>query len=300
VTVDGESAWVRSSVGIATAAAGSLSADELLRQADIAMYRAKEAGKSQVRVWFPEMQPAAESGSLGRGELATALELGEVVAHFQPIVALDDGAVVAVEALARWRHPRRGLVGAASFVRDADPDLVAAVDREVLAQACAIVARGDAPAVHVNVAVLDAATVRDVIGSSGVEADRLVLELSEQALASAPEQGLAALRELGVRIAFDDFGSGGRALDVLRSRPIDIVKVARSYVDGAGRAAHDRAMLSMVVQIGSMFGLQVVAQGIEREDQRQALAALGCELGQGYLLGRPLPHVAVASRTVVS
>jgi diguanylate cyclase (GGDEF)-like protein len=300
VTIDGESMWVRSSVGIATAGAGSLAADQLLRQADIAMYRAKEAGKSQVRVWFPEMQPAAETGETGRGELAAALELGEVVAHFQPIVSLEDGSVVAVEALARWRHPRRGLVGAASFVRDADPDLMAAVDREVLSQACAVVARGDAPAVHVNIAALDAATVRDVIAAAGVEPERLVLELSERALAEAPDTALSALRAIGVRIAFDDFGSGRRALDVLRSRPVDIVKVARPYVDGAGRAAHDRAMLSMIVQIGSMYGLQVIAQGIEREDQRAALAALGCELGQGYLLGRPLPQVAVATRTAVS
>ena len=300
VTIDGESTWVRSSVGIATASAGSLAADQLLRQADIAMYRAKEAGKSQVRVWFPEMQPAGDHGETGRGELAAALELGEVVAHFQPIVSLDDGSVVAVEALARWRHPRRGLVGAASFVGDADPDLMAAVDREVLAQACGVVARGDAPAVHVNIAALDAATVRDVITATGVEPERLVLELSERALAEAPDTALAALRAIGVRIAFDDFGSGRRALDVLRSRPVDIVKVARPYVDGAGRGAHDRAMLSMVVQIGSMYGLQVVAQGIEREDQRAALAALGCELGQGYLLGRPLAQVAVATRTAVS
>jgi diguanylate cyclase (GGDEF)-like protein len=300
VTVDGESSWVRSSVGIATAAAGSVGADELLRQADIAMYRAKEAGKSQVRVWFPEMQPAAETGESGREELLAALELGEVIAHFQPIVSLEDGAVVAVEALARWRHPRRGLVGAASFVRDADDDLLAAVDREVLARACALAATGSVPAVHVNVAAVDAATVRDVLASSGLEPERLVLELSESGLAGAPESGVETLRAIGVRIALDDFGSGSGALELLRSRPVDIVKIARPFVDGAGRAGHDRAVLSMVVEIGSMFGLQVVAQGIEREDQREALVALGCELGQGYLLGRPLPHPAVGAQSAVS
>jgi diguanylate cyclase (GGDEF)-like protein len=300
VTVDGESAWVRSSVGIATAAAGSLEAGELLRQADIAMYRAKEAGKSQVRVWFPEMQPAAESAETGREELLAALELGEVIAHFQPIVSLEDGSVVAVEALARWRHPRRGLVGAASFVRDADADLLAALDREVLARACALAARGSVPAVHVNVAALDAASVRDVLASTGLEPERLVLELSEPALAAAPPAGIEALRAMGVRIAFDDFGSGPGALQLLRSVPVDIVKIARPYVDGAGRTGHDRAALSLVVEVGAMFGLQVVAQGIEREDQREALAELGCELGQGYLLGRPLPEPVTGARTAVS
>ena len=291
VTVDGEAFWVRSSVGIATAAAGSLEADELLRQADVAMYRAKDAGKSQMRVWFPEMQPAAESGVSGRDELAAALEHGEIVAHFQPVVSLETGDVVAFEALARWRHPRRGLVGAASFMRDADAELMAAVDREVLAQACAAAVESDVHSVHVNVASLDAATVRDVLASSGLEPERLVLELTERALAGACT-GVAALRGMGVRIAFDDFGSGRAALSVLQSRQVDIVKIARPFVDGAGRAGHERSVLSMVIQVAAMFSVSVIAQGIEREDQRDALAALGCELGQGYLLGRPLPMVA--------
>jgi EAL domain-containing protein (putative c-di-GMP-specific phosphodiesterase class I) len=196
---------------------------------------------------------------------------------------------VAAEALARWRHPRLGLLGAGSFVPDAEGELAVAVDREVLFQACAAVARGDVPAVHVNVATLDAATVRDVLESTGADPGRLVLELSERALAAAPVDGLAALRAIGVRIAVDDFGSGRHGVELLRSRPVDMLKIARPFVDGAGRAGHDRAVLSMVVQLGAMFGLQVVAQGIEREDQREALASLGCELGQGYLIGRPLP-----------
>jgi EAL domain-containing protein (putative c-di-GMP-specific phosphodiesterase class I) len=100
---------------------------------------------------------------------------------------------------------------------------------------------------------------------------------------------------MGVRIAFDDFGTGRRALEVLRDRPVDMVKIGRSFVDGASRPGHDRAVLSMVIQLGALFGLQVVAQGIEREDQRDALAELGCELGQGYLIGRPLPLPPLAA-----
>jgi EAL domain-containing protein (putative c-di-GMP-specific phosphodiesterase class I) len=233
------------------------------------------------------MHPAGEGAP--RDELAAALRRGEVVAHFQPVVSLRDGSVVAAEALARWNHPRLGLLGAGSFVRDAEGELAAAVDREVLFQACAAAAGGSAPAVHVNLAALDAATVRDVLETTQLDPARLVLELSERALAAAPAEGLAALRTIGVRIAFDDFGAGHHGVELLRRRPIDMLKVARSYVDGAGRAGHDRAVLAMVVQLGGMFGLQVVAQGIEREDQREALAELGCELGQGYLLGRPLP-----------
>jgi len=289
VVADGEELWVRSSVGIATAAAGSLDAGALLHRSDVAMYRAKEAGKNQMRVWFPEMHPTGEGAPTGRDELAQALRRGELVAHFQPIVALEDDTLVAVEALARWRHPRLGLLGAASFVRDADGELAAEVDREVLFQACAAAADGAAPAVHVNLAALYAGTVRDVLESTGLDPARLVLELSERALADAPAEGIAALRTIGVRIAFDDFGTGRHAVELLRERPVDMLKIARPFVDGAGRAGHDRAVLSMVVQLGAVFGLEVVAQGIERDDQREALAELGCELGQGYLLGRPLP-----------
>ena len=195
VVVDGEELWVRSSVGIATAGAGSLGSGELLHRADVAMYRAKEAGKSQMRVWFPEMHAAGEGAPTGRDELADALRRGELVAHFQPIVSLVDGTEVAAEALARWRHPRLGLLGAGSFVPDAEGDLAAAVDREVLFQACAAAARGDVPAVHVNLAALDAGTVRDVLESTGLDPARLVLELSERALAAAPVEGLAALRD---------------------------------------------------------------------------------------------------------
>jgi EAL domain-containing protein (putative c-di-GMP-specific phosphodiesterase class I) len=258
------------------------------------MYRAKEAGKSQMRVWFPEMHPAGDGAPTGRDELAEALRRGELIAHFQPVVSLGDDALVAVEALARWRHPRLGLLGAASFVRDADAELVAAVDREVLFQACTAAAQGLVPAVHVNLAALHAGTVRDVLESTRLDPAKLVLELSERALAAAPAEGLAALRTIGVRVAFDDFGTGRHAVELLRERPIDMLKIARPFVDGAGRAGHDRAVLSMVVQLGELFGLQVVAQGIEREDQREALAELGCELGQGYLLGRPLPVAAAA------
>ncbi len=294
VVVDGEELWVRSSVGIATAAAGSLGSGELLHRADVAMYRAKEAGKNQMRVWFPEMVPAGEA--LGGGdELAQAIRRGELVAHFQPVVGLDDRRLVAFEALARWRHPRLGLLGAASFVRDAEGELAAAVDREVLFQACTAAARGHVPAVHVNLSALHAGTVRDVLESTGLDPARLVLELSERALAAAPLDGLEALRLIGVRIAFDDFGAGRHAVELLRSRPLDMLKVARPFLDGASRDVHDRAVLSMVVQLGAMFGLQVVAQGIEREDQRAALAEIGCELGQGYLLGRPLPLAAAVT-----
>jgi diguanylate cyclase (GGDEF)-like protein len=289
VVADGEPVWVRSSVGIATAAAGSIDAGGLLHRADMAMYGAKAAGKGKLRVWFPEMEPAGEGAATGRDELAAGLANGELVAHFQPIVSLATGTIVGAEALARWRHPRHGLLGAASFLRGVGGELARAVDREILFQACDAAADGDVPTVHVNLALLDAATVRDVLEATRLEPARLVLELGEAALRVAPAGGLAALRSLGVQIAFDDFGAGPDALAVARSTALDVVKVPRPFVDGAGRAGHERSVLAMVVQLGELLGVRVVVEGIEREDQREALLELGCSYGQGYLLGRPLP-----------
>ncbi len=136
--------WVHGSVGIAYAHAGSVGADELIRQADVAMYRAKEAGKGQVRVWSPEMHPAQMARAPRRDEIAEALEAGELVAHFQPIVSIATGEVVAAEALARWQHPRHGLLGPATFVPAAEATgQVVAIDRVVLEHACRAAAAWD-------------------------------------------------------------------------------------------------------------------------------------------------------------
>ena len=293
VSVDGEPIGVRSSVGIASVASGSLDAATLMHHADVAMYRAKEAGKNQVRVWAPEMVPAGEGP--GHEELLGALAEGAVLAHFQPIVELDGGRVVAAEALARWHHPRHGMLGPASFVPVAEAaGVAAAIDREMLAQSCAAAAAGAFPVVHVNLSALDGAMVREALEDSGLDPARLVIELSERTLATAPAAELEHLRTIGVRVAFDDFGTGEEALELLRGRPVDVLKIAKPFVDGAGRTAHDRALISMLLQIGGLFGLEVIAEGIEREDQREALDGLGCQVGQGYLLGRPLPLGASA------
>jgi diguanylate cyclase (GGDEF)-like protein len=298
ITVDREVVWVRSSVGIAAAAAGSLGAAELLRRADLAMYRAKEAGKGRVRVWGPELQPEDTGVDASREELAGALARGEIVAHFQPIVALDGGEVVAMEALARWQHPRYGLLGPGSFVAAAEAaGLDDALDLEMLRQACEAAVAGAAPVVHVNAAAAPSSrAVMNVLDATGLDPARLVLELSERALAVASPSELARLRVIGVRIALDDFGTGHAALQLLQDRRLDMLKIARPFVEASVRTEHDRALLSLLMQVGAMFDLQVIAEGIEREDQREALADLGCELGQGHLLGRPVP-LATAMRT---
>jgi EAL domain-containing protein (putative c-di-GMP-specific phosphodiesterase class I) len=276
-----------------------------MRHADIAMYRAKEAGKGQVRLFSADMHPNALTKAPSRDEILAALEAGEFVAHYQPIVAVGSGEIVAAEALARWNHPRHGLLPPAAFVPAAEATgTIPGIDRAVLEQACSAAAEwtaedGYAPdaAVHVNLSGEGLRTnelvgvVEDVLRRTGLAPRRLVLELTESVLiAEMPtaQPVLAALRGLGVRIALDDFGTGYSSLACLRSLPVDILKVAKPFVDGAGRTPHDHALLAMIIELGSLFGVSVVAEGIEREDQLDALAELSCDMGQGFYLGRPL------------
>jgi diguanylate cyclase (GGDEF)-like protein len=306
VGVAGQPCWVRASIGIASAGAGSgVDADDLMRRADIAMYRAKEAGKGQVRSFTADMHPNALTKAPSRDEILAALEAGEFVAHYQPIVAVGSGEFVAAEALVRWDHPRHGLLSPSAFVPAAEATgTIPGIDRAVLEQACRDAAGwceqdGYAPdaAVHVNLSGEGLRTnelvgvVEDVLRRTGLAPRRLVLELTESVLiAEMPtaQPVLASLRALGVRIALDDFGTGYSSLACLRSLPVDILKVAKPFVDGAGRTPHDHALLAMIIELGSLFGVGVVAEGIERQDQLDALAELRCDMGQGFFLGRPL------------
>ena len=305
-----ERVWVDGSIGLAYARAGSVGADELIRQADVAMYRAKEAGKGQVRVWSPEMDPAQMARAPRRDEIAEALEAGELVAHFQPIVSIGSGGVVAAEALARWQHPRHGLLGPATFVPAAEATgQVVAIDRVVLEHACRAAAAWDGvdgrppagAAVHANLSGVGlksfeiVADVESVLADSGLCPSRLVLEITESVLIGdvpIAVRTLNALRDLGVRIALDDFGTGHSSLQSLRELPVDIIKVAKPFVDGAARTPHDKALMRMMVDLAALFGIDVVAEGIEREDQLIALQQLGCGMRQGYLLGRPVEFAA--------
>jgi diguanylate cyclase (GGDEF)-like protein len=311
VGIAGQPCWVRASIGLASAAAGSgTDADDLMRHADIAMYRAKETGKGQVREFTADMHPNALTKAPSRDELLAALDAGEFVAHYQPIMAVESGEIVAAEALVRWNHPRHGLLAPAAFVPAAEATgTIPGIDRAVLEQACRAAAAwcdedGYAPeaAVHVNLSGEGLRTnelvrvVENVLQSTGLAPRRLVLELTESVLiAEMPtaQPVLASLRALGVRIALDDFGTGYSSLACLRSLPVDILKVAKPFVDGAGRTPHDHALLAMIIELGSLFGVSVVAEGIEREDQLEALADLKCDMGQGFYVGRPLDGEAL-------
>ena len=305
IPIAGRLQWVRASIGIACAEAGTArDADDLMRRADVAMYRAKEAGKGQVRSFSTDMHTNALSTAPDHEAIVAALRAGEFVAHYQPIVHVGTGEVVAAEALVRWEHPQHGILSPASFVPAAEATgTITEIDRVVLEQACREAAgwngaEGYAPdaGVHVNLSGVGLRNgelvdiVKSVLEETGLAPRRLVLELTESTLiAEMPtaQPMLVALRALGVRIALDDFGTGYSSLACLRSLPVDILKVAKPFVDGVGRTPHDHALLAMIIELGALFEVSVVAEGIEREDQLEALAGLQCEMGQGYYLGRP-------------
>ena len=281
------------------------------------MYRAKEAGKGQSRVWSPEMHPASLGRAPRHDEIAAALEAGELVAHFQPIVSIATGEVVAAEALARWEHPRHGLLGPSAFVGAAEATgQVVGIDRAVLEHACFVAASWDGWTGGCRAAPPCMRTCR----ASGCGPSRSWARSRTCSRAPASTRrgscsrspracwwpisrwragALSALRDLGVQIALDDFGTGHSSLQSLRELPVDVIKVAKPFVDGAARSPHDRALMRMMIEMGELFGVAVVAEGIEREDQLRVLRELGCGMGQGYLLGRPvempagLPHAAV-------
>ncbi len=317
--VGGAEAVVGTSVGIARAATDGAVApgtdgatarvDALLRDADLAMYRAKGAGKGRYAFFEPVMHAEAVGRLELEADMRAALTRGEFFLLYQPIVELDGGAVVGVEALARWQHPLRGLVSPADFIPLAEETgLVVPLGRWVLGEACREGARlcaraGRAVAMSVNVSarqLYDAAFVDDVraaLGASGVDPHGLVLELTESVMIDRPELALerfTALKALGVRLAIDDFGTGYSALSYLQRFPIDVLKIDRSFVDGLRRGGAQGALARTIVALGEALSLRTVAEGIEEAAQCAALREVGCPFGQGYLFARPLAPEALA------
>ena len=308
-------------VGVATTL-DSVDTDELLRHADLALYAAKSSGKRQWRRY----QPVLSAGLLRRRELQEALEEAVTTSAFklvyQPIVALDTGQLAGFEALVRWPHPQWGMMQPDQFIALAEETgQIIALGSWVLARATADLARwrrgiaasaapGAKPPgkaaptpprdlyVSVNVSARQfddsgfADNVRQVLVSSGLESRALTLELTETALLRRDERlhaELAELKEIGVKLAIDDFGTGYSSLSYLRELPIDVVKMDKSFVDGIAESEQRLALAEGIVQIARTLRLEVVAEGIESEIQRDLLTAMGCHYGQGYLLAMPMP-----------
>ncbi len=306
VTVGHEEVRSRLSVGIATGAGGRCSVEKLVRDADVAMYAAKSSGKARYKVFHEEMGAAVLERHGLKEELRHAIERRELMLYFQPIVALDGRTAVGAEALVRWQHPRRGLVGPSEFVPMAEETgLILSLGEHVLEHACRQVrlwsdAHGAAGrfAVHVNLSAVElrdprlTERVRSTLVATGADARSLVFEITENVLVDQSgeiQASLEALTALGVRIALDDFGSGYSSLAYLHTLPLSALKVAKSFVDGLERGGRESAFVRTVLELARTLGLTVIAEGVESEAQVSALLELGCPFGQGFHLGRPRP-----------
>ena len=297
-----ETISVHLSIGIATTS-DSRRADELIRNADLAMYRAKESGKGRFEIFDLQMRDAVLKRHGLKEELQRAVEREEVVVEYQPIVALANGEVVAAEALVRWNHPGRGRLLPSEFVPLAEETgLIVALGQHVLDEACRKARAWQdwdparAPAIHVNLSAVELAdphlthTVGAALSDASLDPSRLILEITESLIkdADAHAPALHELRAMGVGLALDDFGTGYSALSYLRTLPLDILKIAKPFVEGMARGSQENSFVRMIIDLARALELRVVAEGIESEEELGALRDLDCELGQGFYLAMPL------------
>jgi diguanylate cyclase (GGDEF)-like protein/PAS domain S-box-containing protein len=292
-----------SSIGVATTAEAS-DAQELLRQADLALYVAKGSGKGQWRSYQPALHTAVLKRMQMRTELDQAVKDGTFELFYQPIVELQEGKPVGFEALIRWNHPTSGLMQPVDFIEIAEESgLIIVLGDWVMRTAIEAAAAWQSPNLYISVNVSArqfrapgfVETVRKHLSAAGLAPSRLMLEITESLLLPDEEQvwdDLFALRELGVRVAIDDFGTGYSSLSYLRRVPIDVVKVDRSFVETIGSSEQQRALVEGIVWLAATLGLEVIAEGIETEADRELLVSLGCPMGQGYLFSPPMSQTA--------
>ena len=290
------------SIGITVASPG-VSADDVLHDADVAMYQAKAGGAGRYTVFDVK---AMGSRSVERLDLETglrrAVDAGEFEAFYQPVVSTATGTIVGVEALVRWHHPERGLLEPGQFINlSEETGLILPIGRTVLGQACRTARRWqdtfDARiTMSVNLSARQFSNpelvqeVADVLRITGLEPDRLCLEITESVAVEDIGRTISTLdqlKALGVRLAIDDFGTGFSSLNYLKRFPVDVVKIDRSFVMGVPVDAVDSAIVIAVLGLAEAVGMVTVAEGVERADQLDHLRELGCPLVQGHLLGRP-------------
>ena len=307
IVLDGEQRFITASVGLSIADDAADEPLSLLRDADAAMYRAKELGKARCEVFDDSMrQRAVERLELESG-LRGALERGELCLHYQPQVSLPDGQITGVEALLRWNHPKHGLIPPLRFIPIAEQTgMIIPIGAWVIEEACRQAAEWNDRDLVVSINVSPrqlgasdfAADVARTIEATGVPADRICLEITESAVLADTDGSIAMLRELkslGVRLAIDDFGVGHASLRHLRTLlPVDTLKIDKSFVDGILSDDEDSAIVESVVRLAHALGLEAVAEGVEHREQAERLSVMLCQSAQGYHFARPQPPEEIA------
>jgi diguanylate cyclase (GGDEF)-like protein/PAS domain S-box-containing protein len=308
--VEGRDVPVSASIGVVVGHPEHTTPEQSLRDADLAMYRAKSNGKGRYEVFRPGTE-SEETERLDR-ELALrrALERGELEVHYQPVVSLESASIVGLEALVRWRHPTRGLVPPVEFIPLAEETgLIVPLGRFVLEEACrqlhAWIVREPARSslvVSVNLSTYQfrqpdlSDQVADVLAVTGLEPARLCLEVTESAMmadADSAADTMGRLKALGTRLSIDDFGTGYSSLSYLKRFPVDFVKIDRSFIGDLAEGEVDTEIVRAVIRLSAAIGIRAVAEGVETEHQLRVLRELGCPLVQGYLLARPQPAADV-------
>jgi diguanylate cyclase (GGDEF)-like protein/PAS domain S-box-containing protein len=307
--LDGTEVFARASIGISIAEPGDQveGAEDLLRNADVAMYMAKENGKARYQLFEPAMHDTALKRLELKASLQRAIEHDEFQLFYQPVIELDTGRIQGVEALIRWFHPEKGLVPPLDFIPLAEETgLIVPIGRWVLQEACTYAATLQAtyptdPPLHmaVNLSARQLARpeiveeVREILERTGLDPSTLVLEITESVMIQDMELAisrLSDLKELGVLLAIDDFGTGYSSLNYVRRFPVDILKVDKSFIDGVTEGGESSALTAAVIELAGILNLKPVAEGIERADQLERLLDLHCDLGQGYFFAKPLQH----------
>ena len=298
---------VTGSVGVAVAREPGVDAEDLVRDADVALRRAKSHGRGHAEVFDAALAEEVRRRLELAGQLRGALQRRELRVVYQPLISYDAATIIGCEALLRWDHPGRGELAPGAFLRIAEDDgLIVPIGAWVLEESCRQLAAWRAQGrdlwVSVNVSARQlaqadfVAVVERALRETGVPPSAICLEVTETAVLRRPDvarRALDALRVLGVRVALDDFGLGYSSLTHLKALPVDVVKVDRSFVADLVRSTEDRAVVEAVLTLAARMGLTVIAEGVETADQDELLRAMGCPVVQGYLYGRPLPPADV-------
>ena len=308
--VDGHEISITASLGVVYADSQEMSAEEVLRAADVAMYDAKENGRNRVHIFEAGMQLSVVERLHLISELNTAVEKNQFLVYYQPTIDLETERITGFEALVRWEHPNRGLLHPDEFIPIAeDTGAIQGIGKIVLQQACAQAKEWQDKfpnlqdcTISVNVSpkqiqrpgLVD--LVHDALTESGLEPSKLIIEVTESVLLPQPQKAIETLRglkALGVQVALDDFGTGYSSLSYLKRFPIDILKIDRIFIEGLdGGSEKDKLLVQTVIDLGNLLNLHIVAEGIERKEQLNRLRALHCDVGQGYFFAEPLDAAA--------